>query len=142
MQLGLEGLSFQSQFFETWFKNYLSPTITEGLDRLIGFTEPLVQTWMCEIPDEEVEVVKALRSKYADLAALVMTFTSYSWSLRRNGFPTLPLRQSLPEQYNGKVNVPDAILDAAGYREFLEYALAYGGEGIEEFQSVRDRNGV
>jgi len=133
---------FQEQFQETWLENYFSPTIMERLDRLMGFTEPLVQRWMCEIPDDEVEVVKSLRSKYIGLAVLVMTFTTYSSFLRKEGFPSLPLRKRLTERYDGDIQVPDAVLDANGYREFFEAALSYGEKGIEEFQAVRERNNV
>jgi len=133
---------FQEQFQNTWLENYLSPTITERLDRLMEFTEPLVQKWMCEIPDDEVEVVKALRSKYLGLAVLVMTFTTYSSFMREDGFPSLPLRQRLTERYDGEIQVPDEVLDANGYREFLESVLAYGEKGIAEFEAVRERNSV
>lgn len=133
---------FQEQFQETWLENYLSPTITERLDPLMGFTEPLVQRWMCEIPDDQVEVVRALRSRYGVFAILVMRFTTYSSLLRKDGLPSLPLRQHLIEPYDRDIQVPDTVLDANGYREFLESALAYGEKGIEEFQAVRERNNV
>ncbi len=135
-------LEFQQQFCETWLENYLSPKITERLDPLMGATEPLVQRWMCELPDDQVEIVKALRNKYVGLGIIAMTFTTYSSFLRREGFPKLPLRQDLNQRYDGEVQVPDGILDAAGYREFLESALAYGEKGIEEFRAVRERNKV
>lgn len=133
---------FQMQFEDIWLENYLSPTITKRLDPLLGFTEPLVQMWMGKIPDDEVEVVKSLRSKYQAIAYLVMAFTTYSSNFRSEGFPSLPLRMRLPEYYKEDHQIPDEILDTKSYREFLEYTLAFGEKGIEEFQAVRERNKV
>ena len=133
---------FQDQFCQTWLENYLSPTIRERLDPLVGFTEPLVQRWMCEIPDEEVEIVKGLRNKYNALGFLVLRFMHYSSRLWIGGFPRLPLRDGLKGEYLAKLHLPDELLDARGYREFLELVTALGEEGIKAFQEVRSRNGV
>ena len=101
---------FQNQFCQTWLENFLSPTITERMDRLIGFTEPFVQKWMCEIPDEDVAVVKALRAKYQSLGILAMTFTTYSTFLGRNGSLSSPSAAGLAERYSREIVVPDEIL--------------------------------
>ena len=133
---------FQDLFQTTWLENYLSPTITERLDRLMGFTEPLVQHWMCEITNDDVTAVKALRSKYLGLALFAMRFSTHHFMFREESFPLLPLWHGLPEEYSGDVYVPDEVLNATGYREFLESALEYGEKGIDEFQAIRERNNV
>lgn len=135
-------LEFQGQFCETWLESYLSPTITKRLDPLFGFTEPIVQKWMCEIPDDQIKIIKMLRSNYLGLCILAMGFTTYSSFLRREGFPKLPMRQYLSKRHNYGKNIPDVVLDAIGYRELMESMLSYGEKGINEFRVVRKRNRV
>ena len=85
---------FQRVFCDSWLEQYLSPLITEELDPILGYTEPLVQKWMCEVPDHEVQIIKALREKYFAFGILIMAFTTYSFFLRAKGFPKLPLSET------------------------------------------------
>lgn len=134
---------FQQAFAETWVENYFVPTITKELDKLLGYTEPLVQKWMCEIPDHEVEVVKALREKYLHFAMIVMSCTSYVRIFNKHDrFPVLPLIDDDKFSKEGLENIPQDITQSVGYREFLDSCLRYGREGISEFQEVRRRNNV
>ena len=133
---------FQKAFCDSWLEQYLSPVITKELDPILGYTEPLVQRWMCKIPDHEVKIVKALREKYFAFGVLVMEFTTYSTFLRSKGFPTLPLSESLPNLTENEGEIPKEILEATGYREFLQESLRFGKQGIREFKEVRDRNNV
>ena len=133
---------FQSQFCQTWLENYLSPTITKRMDRLVGFTEPLVETWMCAIPDEDVEVVKALRTKYQEVGALAMSLSTYGHLFMQRAFPVLPIRSQMDAKGYARGDIPEGILDATAYREFLEHMINYGDQGVREFQAVRERNGV
>jgi hypothetical protein len=136
---------FQSQFCSPWLEHYFSPTVTERLDSLVGFTEPFVQRWMCEIPDAEVEVVKALRDRYLALGALVMLFAPYSAfalseKVKGDRFPNLPIRKHWRASDETKNSLQSEILDAAGYRELLSAMLSVGEKGIAEFLAVKTRN--
>lgn len=133
---------FQEQFSESWLENYFSPTITEKLDRLMGFTEPLVQPWMCKITDEDVEIVKALRDKYLPICVMAMGFSTYMGVLNKREFPDLPIRGRFNERYKDGAWLPDEVLDAMGYKEILQAMLKYGKEGEQEFLAVRARNNV
>lgn len=133
---------FQQSFYETWLENHFSPTVTAGLDSLMGFTEPLVQPWMCEIPDEDVAIVKELREKYLPLSMLAMSFSTYMSMINKREFPELPFREKFNQKYGKDAWLPDEVLDATGYRELLEFMLKYGSEGENEFRAVRERNNV
>lgn len=133
---------FQNAFCHSWLEQYLSPLITKELDPILGYTEPLVQDWMCEVPDHEVPIIKALREKYLDFGGLIMAFTPYSSYLRAKRFPKLPLSESLPKLTEDGSNIPKEILKATGYREFLHESLKFGKQGIREFKEIRDRNNV
>lgn len=133
---------FQNAFCDSWLEQYLSPVITKELDPILGYTEPMIQKWMNEIPDNEVQIVNALREKYLAFGIMVMAFTPYSSFLRAKGFYKLPLSENWPELTKNYGAVPKAILEAKGYREFLEESLKFGKQGIKEFKEVRDRNNV
>ncbi|MCJ7560223.1 hypothetical protein MUO79_06350 [Candidatus Bathyarchaeota archaeon] len=133
---------FQKAFCDSWLEQYLSQVITKELDPILGYTEPLVQRWMCEVPDREVAIIKALREKYFAFGVLVMAFTPYSSFLRANGFPRLPLSKNWHQLKDAGNDIPKEILEATGYREFLQESLKFGKQGIREFKEVRDRNNV
>jgi len=134
---------FQDAFCKTWLEQYLSPEITEELDPILGYTEPLVPTWFTKVPDNEVEILKELREKYIPFGMLMAMFTPYSLSfLRGTGFPKLPLRDRLKRDSLSLDKIPSEILDATGYREFLEVCMEYGLKGISEFKAVKERNNV
>jgi restriction system protein len=133
---------FQKAFCDSWLEQYLSPVITEELDPILGYTEPLVQKWMCEVPDHEVPIIKSLREKYFAFGVLIMAFTTYSSFLRAKGFPKLPLSENWPQLSEPGHDIPKEILEATGYREFLHESLKFGKQGIREFKEVRDRNNV
>ena len=133
---------FQELFNESWLENYFSPTVTEELDRLMGFTEPLVQPWMCKIPDKDVEIVKTLRDKYLPLCVLAMGFSTYMGMINKREFPELPIRGRFNDRYKEGAWLPDEVLDATGYRELLNSMVKHGTEGEHGFLAVRERNNV
>ena len=133
---------FQKAFCDSWLEQYLSPVITKELDPILDYTEPLIQRWMCEVPDHEVPIIKALREKYFAFGFLIMAFTSYSSFLRADGLPKLPLSKNWNQLKEARDDIPKEILEAAGYREFLHESLKFGKQGIREFKEVRDRNNV
>jgi hypothetical protein len=136
---------FQAQFRSSWLEHHFSPTVTERLDPLMGFTEPLVQRWMCEIPDADIAIVKQLRERYFALGAMAMLFTPYSAfalgeKVKGDWFPDLPIRTHWHAPDEIKNSLPPEILDATGYRELLAEMLRIGEQGIAEFRAVKDRN--
>ncbi|MFH5884006.1 restriction endonuclease [Halalkalibaculum sp. DA3122] len=130
---------FQSEFIETWLEEFLSPILQDELDPILSYTEPLVPTWFTQVPDHEVQTLRELRERYMPFGMLIMTFMPYADFMREDGFPELPLRQHMAENIE---MIPDPILDAVGYREFMNHAIEYGTQAIEEFREVRRRNEV
>jgi restriction system protein len=133
---------FQKAFCDSWLDQYLSPVMTKDLDLILDYTEPLVQEWMCEVPDHEIPLIKALRKKYFAFGVLVMAFTPYSSFLRANGYPKLPLSKNWQQLNTAESGIPKDILEATGYREFLHESLKFGKQGIKEFKEIRDRNNL
>jgi len=134
---------FQHEFCSSWIENYFIPTITEELDLLLGYTEPLVQKWMCEVPDHEIEIIKSLREKYLAFSMIVMSCTSYVQIFsKKDRFPSLPLSQDEKFTQEALEAIPIEIKDAIGYREFLNECIKFGQQGINEFREVRERNNV
>lgn len=140
-------VEFQELFEESWLECYFTQAITIRLDALISFTEPLVQPWMCEIPEAEMGIVEALRDKYWGLGRLAMLCTPYSTlalskKLKKgvHRFPELPLRNSSILCPGSTDNLPADILDATGYLELLISMLFHGERAIDEFRAIKARN--
>lgn len=131
---------FQKEFSQTWLQNYLVPQITEGLDTLLSYTEPLVPDWFLNVPNEDKDVLRLLRSKHLAFSALMMQFTRYGRILRDVGFPDLPLRDRLEAPFADTAWIPDGILDAVGYRDLLSLVLEHSSMAVEEFDIVRRKH--
>ena len=123
---------FQDAFEPTWLNRFFVPTLTEELDPLFTYTEPLLPRWYQEASDDAQRNYLALREEHAPLGMLLFVlFSSYSRFLGRE-LPTLPLRGKVPEE-----GVLADILDAEGYRELLDIALREGREAIARFRALR-----
>lgn len=129
---------FQAFFCETWLINYFLPKISTELDSLFSYTEPLVPPWFCEVPKSDILILRGLRDKYEEFGQFLLhlCYTGHEYF----GFPKLPLRDKLTKGYVQVDSFPDKILNAVGYRELLNEALAYGKTAIKEFTAVKERN--
>jgi hypothetical protein len=55
----------------------------------------------------------------------------------KRGFPRLPLRAQLAHGMpDAEHSMPDSLLDALGYSDFLDAALAHGETALAEFRAV------
>jgi restriction system protein len=131
---------FQSHFEATWVKRYLRPTVTTRCDPLMELVEPLPPRWCTELKGKQREKYMELRKKYEHFGWLMMTFTRYMREIV-DGVPALPLRGRSPELDEPGV-VPAAMLDSAGYREFLQAAFAFNDRGLAEFEALRPPSGA
>ena len=130
---------FQAEFEQAWIANHLLPAVWHRLDPLFSYTEPLVPRSFIEVDDATVEVLKGLREQYMEFGWLMMTFTPFMHEAldRRggpSGIPTLPIRPRASADLES--SAPDAVLDAVGYREFLNAAVTYGESAIERFRQA------
>jgi restriction system protein len=123
---------FQTAFETTWIERFLLPTITDQLDPLFTYTEPLLPRWFSELDERGQHRYLELRERHAPLDLLIfILFASYQQFLGRE-LPTLPLRGKVPEE-----GVPAAVLDAEAYRDLLDAALPLGYDAIAEFRALR-----
>lgn len=142
---------FQDQFEPAWLEYQFAPVITKQLDPIMTYTEPLMPRWIDQVPEEDAQLFFSLREKYVAFGWLMMSCTTYAQQMNPGKYPQLPLRESFknkasklkPEQIEWAMRgLPDALLDAQGYREFLEISLEYGIQGTAEFREIRDRNSL
>ena len=127
---------FQKEFTESWFEHYLLPFVADRLDPLLTYTEPLLPRRFAGLTESEKEHFLALKRKYDVFGWLMMTFTPYSRVFAKEGLPKLPLRERLKGGATAEQQIPAAVLDAVGYRDFLEAAVAYGDIAIAEFRKA------
>jgi len=131
----LDWAAFQAEFEPTWIERHLVPFVTDEFDTLITYTEPLLPTEFIDRDPQATERLAQLRERYAPFGVLMAVFTRWA-RLVGTSLPELPLSARLPPQSRVRLTVPSGILDARGYREFLETALRYRDTAMAEFGVV------
>lgn len=129
---------FQLEFESLWIENYMLPTVDERLATLIRYTEPIVPRSFIEVDEEAAEKLKVLIERHRPFSGLLLRFTPIMAEWRR-GIPNLPLRARFA---NLEGKVPDAILDAVGYRELLDALLEHGEAATQQFQDALRAGGA
>jgi restriction system protein len=128
---------FQEEFTQTWVENYLLVEVTRRFDRLFSYTEPLAnpRQWD-DLTEEGQKAFVALHFKYGVFGALMMMFTPYASNWVTGGLaPELPIRSRMKD--NGKEEpLPDEVLDARGYRDFLDAATSHWQQAEAEFRAA------
>jgi restriction system protein len=127
---------FQKEFTESWFEHYLLPFVAHRLAPLLTYTEPLLPRPFFDLTEAEKAHFLALKDKYDGFDWLMMTFTPYSRMFTKERLPKLSLRERLKEETTTEEHIPAAVLDAVGYRDFLDAAVAYGDVAIAEFRKA------
>jgi restriction system protein len=131
---------FQGIFEAAWLEHHLFPTMEKQLKALWTFTEPIYATPGRSDPSEEPRNAwQAAWWAYAEPAWALNDFTSIHQGTPGARVPSLPLRSYVPARVAALM--PTILLDAVGYREFLEEALAFGGEAIEAFRAANAATG-
>jgi restriction system protein len=127
---------FQTEFERTWLKRYLEPTVTKRCDPLLTYSEPILPAWFGGLSEAQKGEFLDLKRQHDEFGWLMMSFTSYSRMLRESSFPQLPLRARFASLTQDG-SIPDVILDAVGYREFLDAALTHSDAVIAKFRAFR-----
>lgn len=133
---------FQHEFQRTWIEKFFSPQITERLDALLTYTEPILPLWFPNLAEADKQKYLALHKRYEQFGWLIMGFTTYGRWGRENDFPSLPIIERLPPGSTLSEEVPPEILKETGYLQFLEAATEYGEKAIQEFHALRDTVGI
>lgn len=95
-----------------------------------------------DLTEPEKKHFLTLKDKYDVFGWLMMTFTPYSRMFAKQGLPKLPLRDRLDGGATAEKYIPAAVLDAVGYRDFLNAAVAYGDIAIAEFRKALKTDAV
>jgi len=131
---------FLEEFEQTWLKTYLYPTVTERCDPLLTYSEPFLPAWWDRMPESDQQKYLELKDRHDAFGFLMMSFTTYSRMLQDKPPPPLPLRPHLEPALTKGLLIPDEVLDAVGYAEFLEAALKHSDEIIAQFRALRPKD--
>lgn len=134
--------NFQDKFEESWLEHYFSPYISERLDPILTYTEPLAPKWYGELTDNEKQEYERLYHEYLPFGLMIMNFTHYMRIFSNDRFPALPLIKQKGINPEIKSRIPKKILIEESYKEFLDLALEFGEQGIKKFRKIRDRHKV
>lgn len=126
---------FQAEFEQSWLEHYLVPTVTDQCDLLITYTEPLLPAGFRDLNEQDQRRFLTLKQEHEPFGWLMMSFTQYARMIIKKPPPKLPLRPRLTRQ-EWVGSIPSKVLDAAGYREFLDAALAHSDAVVQLFQTA------
>lgn len=128
----------QAKFEISWYESFFSPQIAQRLDALLTYSEPFLPAWWNRLSVTQQAEYLHLKERYDEFGWLVMTFTPYHRMLQNQSITTLPVIDRLPPNSPLVAKVPERLLKHTTYREFLEEAIAFGTEAINQFQGLRD----
>ncbi|GAL01259.1 hypothetical protein JCM19314_703 [Nonlabens ulvanivorans] len=131
--------SFQALFFESWYETYFSPQITQRLNPMLTYSEPILPKWFEKMSQEDKETYLTLKDKYDIFGYIIMEFTTYVRMLKKDTIPTLPLSDRFKENKKVADRIPNDILNETAYKEFLEKCFRFGDIAISEFRKFRDK---
>ena len=122
---------FQAEFEGTWIENHLRPEVTKRLDDLMVLVEPLLPRAFNELNEPAKAKYLELREQYLELGATAMMFTTY-FKMIHPDVPDLPLRGRV----SSATGMPDALLDATAYGDFLDILIPLGEQAAAELKAA------
>lgn len=125
---------FQAAFEQTWFKDYFCPEVSQKLDPLFTYVEPLLPPWFDKLSEDDQDKYLDLNRQHAEFGFLML---SYALSSRRMVSVDL-LNLPLSGQVREDSGIPTELLTLSTYREFLEAATLHGQSAIAQFRKLRD----
>lgn len=130
---------FQDEFEFTWVTKFFIPKITEKLDPLFTYIEPIYPAWFSSLSDDKQQEFCLLKSKYDAFGALMFRLSKWG-NICADEYPTLPLGRYFYEKNKENAllrDVPSEILCIESHREFLRESLKIGIEAIKKFRSFK-----
>lgn len=128
---------FQMGFEPTWLDAHFTPTLTEELDPLMSYTEPLAPAWFEALTEADQQAMVGLVRQHAALGVLVMRLSTYGRMAAGGNVPPLPIRGWAGEENLNAL--PDDVQDAQGYADLAAILLSRGRDAIAEFRVFRAR---
>lgn len=123
---------FQAEFEGLWIENHLRPEVTRRLDDLMELVEPLLPRAFKELSEPAKAKYLELRERYWELGAIAMMFTTH-FKMIHHEVPDLPLRDRVSAS---TIGMPDALLNATAYGDFLDILLPLGEQAAAELKAV------
>lgn len=130
--------SFQTLFFESWYEAYFSPQIAKRLAPILSYSEPILPRWFSKMTQDDKDAYFALNAKYDLFGWIIMMFTPVG-RIVTDTIPPLPIIDRVKEKKEVTDRIPTEILNAIGYKEFLEKCYEFGDKAISEFRQFRDK---
>jgi len=125
---------FQDIFEPLWYRNYFQKRITQELDPLYSYTEPLFSAkWLGKLTKGELNEFLYLKEKHYLFGAIMMTFTTHRSFLTGEQIK-IPIINNLKREIMSETDIPVSILHTPTYKEFLQLSLEYGQNIVEEFR--------
>lgn len=123
---------FQAEFEGTWIEDHLRHEVTSRLGELIELVEPFPPQAFNALSGPAKEKYLELREKHWELGAIAMLFTTY-FAVIRPDVPDLPLRGRVGSD---ATQLPDALLDATAYGDFLDILIPLGEQAAAELRAA------
>jgi restriction system protein len=131
---------FQGKFFESWFEEFFIVKMTNGLDPLLSYTEPILPRWFNDMSSEDKAKYYSLKDEYDILGYIIMVlFSAFSRTLVKREIPKLPLIDLVKDPSQIEKKIPADILNETGYKEFLAKTIEFGKIAIAKFRELRDK---
>lgn len=129
---------FQRIFEDQWYWTYLTNEAVERLDALYSYLEPIpaMAHWDQYLDAEDVERLKTIYHDNLQFGALIFALQPFM-AMLPNGKRKIQLPLGAGVEECG--NLPAALRERTGYREFLAEIIKYGDPLLEEFRSFRDK---
>ena len=127
-------LEFQTMFEARWFEHYLIPTLAKATSTLIEYTEPFnsrVDRLASALSSERRWEFIQVQEKHR-LAAFValLVISKFDTATR------LPLDSRFRHSANSEGELPDGVMKAGGWREFLAAFKPHARKAILELERL------
>lgn len=134
---------FQREFVNQWIENYFIGKVAEAVNPLIEYTEPInsrIFNKADNLLKERKDEFKALRKKYFGLGMLAVPL-----SIKNELFDTPPIELPLRARKKRVIEMsdiwlPDELLDASTFRDFLKIISKHSLLAIAEFVTVHQEH--
>ena len=89
------------------------------------YAEPFLSKWLKDLDEDQQQEYLELKEKYDEFGWLIMISTSYHRMLSNEPITALSIVDRLPQNSNLLKTLPEKLLNAKSYREFLEDSTLY-----------------
>jgi restriction system protein len=125
---------FQVEFEGAWISHHLRHHIVSRLDRLLTHSDTLLPAGFADLDDRSQQEYLKVHDRYFDLGMIAWKFSPYG----RLAVPDLPIRRWFEPRFDSPA-IPEGLLDAIGYQDFLDILVPAGESAIAELDEALGR---